>query len=109
MSKYYKGTVGSGYNGELINEESVGETIEAKVRRVVELNEPITDGAPLIYTEKKDGVMPGYNVRTDKWDIAVDAMGSIYSAKPAVLASDLEAAAKVDSEGLKTPPVNERN
>ena len=47
-----------------------GEFIEEKVARVVENKEPIEDGAPIIYTERKDGVIPAYNIRTDKWDIA---------------------------------------
>ena len=32
-----------------------GEFIEEKVARVVENKEPIEDGAPIIYTERKDG------------------------------------------------------
>ena len=35
-----------------------GETIEQKVNRIVNNNEPITDGAPIIFTERKDGVLP---------------------------------------------------
>ena len=35
-----------------------GESIEEKVAKLIENNEPITDGAPIIYTEKKDGVLP---------------------------------------------------
>ena len=41
-----------------------GEYIEEKVRRITENNEPIEDGAPIIYTERKDGVNPAYNIRT---------------------------------------------
>ena len=48
-----------------------GEFIEGKVARVVENKEPIEDGAPIIYTERKDGVIPAYNIRTDKWDIPI--------------------------------------
>lgn len=51
-----------------------GETIEQKVRRILNNKEPITDGAPLIYTERKDGVNQGYNIRTDRFEIAVEAM-----------------------------------
>ena len=39
--------------------------------------EPITDGAPIIYTERKDGVLPEYDIRTDRWDIAIDAMDKV--------------------------------
>ena len=42
-----------------------GETIENKVQRIVLNKEPIEDGAEIIYTEKKDGVLPQYNIRTD--------------------------------------------
>lgn len=51
-----------------------GEPIEHKVQRIVLNNEPIEDGAEIIYTEKKDGVLPQYNIRTDKWEIAQNAM-----------------------------------
>ena len=51
-----------------------GEAIEKKVAKLLENNEPITDGAPIIYTEKKDGVLPQYDIRTDKWEIAQSAM-----------------------------------
>ena len=44
---------------------------------IVNNGEPITDGAPIIYTERKDGVLPEYDIRTDRWDIAIDAMDKI--------------------------------
>lgn len=66
-----------------------GESIEIKVAKLIENNEPITDGAPIIYTEKKDGVLPQYDIRTDKWEIAQSAM-------------DLANASKIaKSKGLK--------
>ena len=40
------------------NEYQEGESIENKVRRITENNEPITDGAPIIYTNREDGVLP---------------------------------------------------
>lgn len=54
-----------------------GETIEEKVARIVQTKEPITDTAPIIYTEKKDGVLPAYNIRTDRFDLAIDAYDKI--------------------------------
>lgn len=51
-----------------------GETIEDKCKRLVESKEPITDGAPILYTERKDGVLPAYDIRTDRWEIAQEAM-----------------------------------
>lgn len=60
-----------------INESYEGETIEKKIRRIMNSKEPIVDGTPLIYTDRKDGVQPAYNIRTDRWDIAVEAMDTI--------------------------------
>jgi len=65
-------------------ERYVGETIEQKVDRVVNNGEPIEDGAPRIYTERKDGVGAQYDIRTDRWEVAVDAMDAVagsYKAK----------------------------
>jgi hypothetical protein len=50
-----------------------GERIEHKVARILSNNEPITDGAPEIYTDKADGVGAQYNVRTDRWELATEA------------------------------------
>lgn len=57
-----------------------GESIETKVKRITENNEPITDGAPIIYTNREDGVLPAYNIRTDRWDIAQQAMDAVNQA-----------------------------
>jgi hypothetical protein len=66
-----------------LNQSIEGETIEQKVRRIVSNKEPIKDGAPLIYTERKDGVQAGYNIRTDRFEVAVDAMDKVTKAKVA--------------------------
>ena len=57
------------------------ESIEEKVRRVVNQNEPIEDGAPIIFQERGDGVKPEFNIRTDRWDIAENAMDKVNAAK----------------------------
>lgn len=59
------------------NEVYEAESIEEKVRRIVDENEPITDGAPIIFTEAKDGVRPEFDIRTDKWQVAIDAMDKV--------------------------------
>lgn len=58
-----------------------GENILTKVRRILDENEPLTDGAPLIYTPKEDGVKPEYDIRTDKWQIAINAMDRVNAYK----------------------------
>lgn len=51
---------------------TVGETIEAKMRRVMSNKEPIKDTSPEVYTEREDGVVPNLNIRTDKWEHAIE-------------------------------------
>lgn len=60
-----------------VNESTEGETIEMKMERVVSNNEPIDDSAPIIYQERKEGVHPAYNPRTDRFDLAIDATDAI--------------------------------
>jgi len=60
-----------------VNASYEGETIEEKVDRIVNNREPITDGAPIIFTERKDGVPAGYDIRTDRFEVAVEAMDTV--------------------------------
>lgn len=84
-----------------------GETIENKVRRIVGNNEPIEDTAPLIYTERKDGVRPEFNIRTDKWDVALEAMMSVNDAKERQRARNVAKGNNIQNvempEGMKNP------
>ncbi len=73
----YKQNKYSNTNIEL-NNSIQGETIEQKIERVTQNKEPIKDGAPLIYTERKDGVQAGYNIRTDRFEIAVEGMDKVH-------------------------------
>ena len=66
---------------EFENTDETGENIVTKVRRILDENEPLTDGAPLIYTPKEDGVKPEYDIRTDKWQIAINAMDRVNAYK----------------------------
>ncbi|UPW41227.1 hypothetical protein [Sigmofec virus UA08Rod_4822] len=54
-----------------------GETIECYVRKVLTEQQPIEHVSPSIYTAKSDGVIPDYDIRTDKWMIAQDAREKI--------------------------------
>lgn len=57
-----------------VNDSYQGERIEEKINRIVNNKEPIKDGAPLIYTDRKDGVQAQYDIRTDRFEVAIDAM-----------------------------------
>ena len=84
-----------------------GELIEDKVRRLTENKEPIKDSAPLVYTKKADGVLPQYNIRTDKWDLVQGKMEAANKQK-ILKAKGLDPAKKtetpaVSSEKTETP------
>ena len=54
-----------------------GRSIEDRCKLLVETGEPIRDTSTLIFTPKEKGVMPQYDVRADKWDIAQNAMDRV--------------------------------
>lgn len=54
-----------------------GESLEMKMERIINNKEPIKDGAPIVYTERKEGVRPSHNIRTDRYEIAVQATDKI--------------------------------
>lgn len=54
-----------------------GESIEREVERLTTEKTPIESVSPQIFTEAKDGVLPEYDIRTDRWDIAMEAMDAV--------------------------------
>lgn len=81
-----------------VNTSYEGETIEMKIERIVNNKEPIKDGAPLIYTDRKDGVNPDHDIRTDRFEHAIEAMDKVSKAKIAKRETTLGEKAK---EGMK--------
>lgn len=69
-----------------VNETYEAEPLEVKMRRILETNEPIDESLPEIYTDKKDGVLPAYDIRTDRFEIARVAMEKIGSAQASEMA-----------------------
>lgn len=63
-------------------EQYAAEPIEAKLRRMINNKEPLDDGmTAMTYTERSEGVKPEMDIRTDKWEIATDAMDHVTQAK----------------------------
>lgn len=55
-------------------EAVVGEILERKIERLLLNGEPIEEpNRQLIFTERKDGVIDAYNIKADKWEVAVEA------------------------------------
>lgn len=80
-----------------------GERLELKIDRMTQNNEPIGDSAPLIYTARKDGVIAAYDIRTDKWDIALDAMEKVNKTRGKIseLGGMREAKRSIEEEAKK--------
>lgn len=95
--------VGINYRSKLETTLAEGERLELKIDRMTQNNEPIGDSVPLIYTPRKDGVIAAYDIRTDKWDIALDAMEKVNRTRGRI--SDLggmrEAKKSIDEEAKK--------
>ena len=92
----------------MINENEKGETLIKKIQRILDENEPLTDGAPMIYTPKQAGVRDDCNIRTDKWAIAMNAMDRVNNFKlnEYLKKGEAEAPKQAESqtEGLTTEP-----
>lgn len=54
-----------------------GESIEEKMRRVMATGEPIEAEANVIYQERNDGVDAGCDIRTDRFDIALEGANAM--------------------------------
>lgn len=52
---------------------------EVKLRKIISgESSSMEDGVfPTIYTEKKDGVLPEYDIRTDRFEVAIEAIDKI--------------------------------
>ena len=79
-----------------------GETLIKKIQRILDENEPLTDGAPMIYTPKQAGVREDCNGRTDKWALAMDAMDRVNNYKLNEYLKKGEAEAPKTAEASKT-------
>ena len=84
---------------------AIGTSIEDKVRRIIENKEPIEQTMPIIYTPSNAGVEPAYNIRTDKWDIAIDAMSTIYKDKKQKYEKQQEAMKDLQGKNKENPNV----
>ena len=57
-----------------VNKSYLAETIVQKINRILNNKEPIKDGAPLIFIDRSEGVLPALDIRTDRFEVAIEAM-----------------------------------
>lgn len=86
-----------------------GETLIKKIQRILDENEPLTDGAPMIYTPKQAGVREDCNIRTDKWELAMKAMDRVNNYKLNEYLKKGEAEAPNATEGQTEEGITEPN
>lgn len=56
----------------------VAEPLEKKITRWLNNKDEINDQTvDLIYTERKEGILAAYDIRTDKWELAVEASDKV--------------------------------
>lgn len=81
---------------------------EVKLRKIINgESSDMEDGVfPTIYTEKKDGVQPEFDIRTDRFEVAIDAIDKINQSTATQIAKNKgETEAVKDFEtGVKTDP-----
>lgn len=86
----------------------IAEPREVKLRKIISgETSSVEDGVfPTIYTEKKDGVRPEFDIRTDRFEVAIEAMDKInQSAASQIAKSSGETEAVKDfGTGVKTDP-----
>lgn len=78
---------------------------EVKLRKIINGEASnVEDGVfPTIYTEKKDGVRPEYDIRTDRFEVAIDAMDKINQSTANQIAKN-----KGETESVKTFGTDEK-
>lgn len=66
------------------NTAFAGTTLENELKAYLQQGQTMDDVKRMhepIYTKRKDGVMPEYNIRTNRWEIAEQAMDKVNKAK----------------------------
>lgn len=88
-----------------INKSYIGEMLEVKIDRMLTNKEPIKDpGVGLQYSERKEGVIPGADIRTDRFEVANTAMDK---AKDKRIAERDKRMGKVAKENMDKETKNE--
>lgn len=76
-----------------------GESIEEMLRRLTANNEPIPANVQEIFTPRENGVMPEYDIRADRFDMAIEATDKFAASKQAMSA---ESAAEESAGGQES-------
>lgn len=84
------------------NDGFEGISIEREIERLIEDKTAIEATSPIIYTERKDGVLPQYDIRTDRFDIALEAMDKVSGSYRAKREESIKAREEAKKNGSAT-------
>jgi len=66
------------------NTSKQGEPIEQKMARLKTSKQPIKEGIkPIIYQDRNEGIHPGFNIKTNKMEVALEATDALAKARQA--------------------------
>lgn len=90
-----------------VNKWDVGETMESRIRRIIANKEQLKDNVELIYSDVTTGVPPQFNIRSDKFETAINALDD-NSKKAAMQSPSIGQIAKegMDKEKVGETPKN---
>ena len=60
-----------------------GQSIEEFLRKAMAGKEPIQATAKVTYNDRKEGVLPQHDIRTDRWDLAMMQTDKIHATEAA--------------------------
>lgn len=91
------------------NESVEKDDTKIEIMRKVANGEAIKGSAPIIYTEKADGVLPGYNIRTDRFEVARKLMEKTRKAGKIAAAKEYQPVEKEVENDVKNEEKNNQN
>lgn len=60
-----------------------GQSLEEFLRKAMQGKEPIQATAKLTYNDRKDGVLPQHDIRTDRWELAQEQTTAYHMSRAA--------------------------
>lgn len=84
--------------------EKDGISIEETIRKALHSKEPIEATAKISYSERKDGVLPQFDIRTDRFEYARTALDRVHASSAAARhAADFPEVTKDKDGNLQAP------
>ena len=86
-----------------------GTPIEKQIANAMSVQEPIDNSSPIQFTKRSDGVLPDFDIRTDKWEIAQKAMTAVADKVRQNRISKMQDIAKGDDTVIPTTTTDTEN